>query len=367
MNSSSATPLIELLERLQPLASLTREQLDHVGDKAAIEKVAAGEVLFSEGEADRNIVYLLRGEVELCSAQAHESRRVSGLFTSGDAVCDPLAQGQPRRFTARAVTDVEVIRLDGNLIESMLAWSQFASREPEIIMSSEGVLNVDKMRWIAKISRAPIFKYLHPANIERFLDKLEPVRVNAGDVVIRQGDVGDYCYFIDEGVALVTCVKKDDESETIELAELVEGDGFGEMALISGQPRNATVSMTRDGVLLRLSKRDFVELLKEPPLQWVTHEQAQALVAKGARWLDVRTPSEFAHAHLPDAINIPGQDLHRRMRELERARVYICYCDSGRRSSAVVSILGQYGIQAYVLQGGMNGVPREGGMQRAAG
>lgn len=359
MSSSSSTVSSELLKRLEPLASLTQEQLDHLAAKAEIERVAAGETLFREGETDRKMVYLLRGEVRLDSTQTDGQQRVLGLLTAAAESCDPLDRDQPRRSTAMAVTDAEIIRLDSNFIESMLAWSQFASREPEIIMSAEGVLSVDKARWIAKISRSPIFKYLHPANIEKLLDQLEPVRVNAGDVIIRQGDVGDYCYFIDEGMALVTCVK-DDESETIELAELVEGDGFGEMALISGQPRNATVSMTTDGVLLRLSKADFVELLKEPPLQWVAYGQAQALIAKGAQWLDVRTASEFAHAHLPGAVNIPGQDLHRRMRELDRTSVYICYCDTGRRSSAVVSILGQYGIRAHVLQGGVNGVPRDG-------
>lgn len=359
MNSSSSAVSIELLKRLEPLASLTQEQLEYLAAKAAMEHVAAGEVLFREGETDRKMVYLLRGEVRLESSQTGGQQRVQGLVAAAGESCAPLDREQPRRSTAIAVTDVDVIRLESGLVESMLAWSQFASREPEIIMSAEGVLNVDKARWIAKISRAPIFKYLHPANIEKFLDQLEPVRVNAGDVIIRQGDVGDYCYFIDEGMALVTCVK-DDESETIELAELVEGDGFGEMALISGQPRNATVSMTTDGVLLRLSKADFVQLLKEPPLQWVTYEQVRALIAKGAQWLDVRTASEFAHAHLPGAVNIPGQDLHRRMRELDRTSVYICYCDTGRRSSAVVSILGQYGIRAHVLQGGVNGVPRDG-------
>lgn len=365
MNASLSTVSSELLKRLEPLAALTQEQLDHLAAKAAIERVAAGEILFREGETDRKMVYLLRGEVRLDSTQTDGQQRVQGLLTATGGSCDPLDREQPRRSTAIAVTDVEIIRLDSGVIESMLAWSQFASREPEIIMSAEGVLSVDKTRWIASISRAPILKYLHPANMEKLLDQLDPVRVNAGDVIIRQGDVGDYCYFIDEGAALVTCIKND-ESETIELAELVEGDGFGEMALISGQPRNATVSMTTDGVLLRLSKVDFAQLLKEPPLQWVTYVQAQALIAKGAQWLDVRTASEFTHAHLPGAVNIPGQDLHRRMRELDRARVYICYCDTGRRSSAVVSILGQYGIRVHVLQGGVNGVPRE-GLDAAAG
>ncbi len=95
---------------------------------------------------------------------------------------------------------------------------------------------------------------------------------SAGDVVIRQGDEGDFFYAIVGGRCAVTR-ETPLNREGIRLAELGMGDTFGEEALISGATRNATVTMLTDGVLMRLAKDDFNTLLNEPMLQWVDHER----------------------------------------------------------------------------------------------
>ncbi|MEQ6340581.1 MAG: cyclic nucleotide-binding domain-containing protein [Gammaproteobacteria bacterium] len=361
MSTESNIVTIELLKQLVPLAALATEQLEYLVTQTAIEKLAPGVCLFCEGEADRKIIYLLSGDILLTSESARDQIAISSKTSGGvGGLYYALTKVQPHRYTASATTDLEVICLDSDLIETMLAWSQFASREPEIIMSAEGVFSVDKSRWLQKMYRSPTFRSLPPANIEQLLDRLEPFKVSAGDVVIRQGDAGDYFYMIDEGAALVTRLVEDEyEYESIEIAQLSEGSSFGEAALISNKPRNATVSMLTDGVLLRLSKTDFLKLLKEPVLQWVTFEEGQEKAKAGARWLDVRLPSEFGHRRLAEAINIPVQELHRRIKELGREQHYICCCESGQRSSAAAFILGQYGLQASVLKGGLDNVPEE--------
>jgi CRP-like cAMP-binding protein len=84
------------------------------------------------------------------------------------------------------------------------------------------------------------------------------------------------------------------------------GDTFGEEALISEAKRNATVTMLTEGVLMRLKKEDFRELMNEPLLQWVTPEQAEQLVAKKSGvWLDVRLPSEYQNLAIEGAVNVP--------------------------------------------------------------
>ena len=99
----------------------------------------------------------------------------------------------------------------------------------------------------------------------------------------------------------------------IKLAELGPGDSFGDQALISDEKRSATVTMLTDGTLMRLNKSDFNSLLKEPMLQWVSYAEGTERVANtGAKWLDVRMPSEFASAHLPGAINLPLYVLRKR-------------------------------------------------------
>ena len=72
---------------------------------------------------------------------------------------------------------------------------------------------------------------------------------------------------------------------------------------------------------------------------------ARKLVASGARLLDVRSPGEFAGGHLPGAVNIPVQDLERRLAEVGPTDgELIVYCRSGHRSSRATELLRQHGF-----------------------
>ena len=72
---------------------------------------------------------------------------------------------------------------------------------------------------------------------------------------------------------------------------------------------------------------------------------ARKLVAAGARSLDVRLPEEYARGHLPGALNIPVQELDRRVAEVGPTDgELVVYCRSGHRSSRAAEILRQHGF-----------------------
>jgi rhodanese-related sulfurtransferase len=142
-------------------------------------------------------------------------------------------------------------------------------------------------------------------------------------------------------------------SKSVVLAELTMGDGFGEEALVSRNPRNATVTMVTDGHLMRLSGKDFSELLEQPVLRWVSPKEAAQAVKEGVGLLDVRTEQEHTNSKIRGSINIPLQQLRERARELKPNSRYICYCDTGERSSAAVFLLRERGYDASVLRGGL--------------
>ena len=139
------------------------------------------------------------------------------------------------------------------------------------------------------------------------------------------------------------------------LAELKGGDAFGEEALVSEAKRNATVTMKSAGVLLRLDKQDFVELLKEPLLHRITMDEARQRAISGAQWVDVRYPSEYQYDKIPGAINIPLSEIRNAFGVLDKGKDYIIYCQSERRSSAAAFLLAQRGYNAFLLQGGLWG------------
>ena len=76
-----------------------------------------------------------------------------------------------------------------------------------------------------------------------------------------------------------------------------------------------------------------------------TPEEARTLVGEGATILDVRTPQEYRGQHLPDAINIPVQQLNSRLEELgPKDKPIVIYCQSGMRSAHAAKMLTEAGF-----------------------
>ena len=168
---------------------------------------------------------------------------------------------------------------------------------------------------------------------------------------MRQGELGDCCYFIKEGVAGVYQAADDRAPATL-VAELEPGRCFGEEALVNEAVRNATITMHSNGVLMRLVKQDFFLLLRAPSVEGVNLAEAKSLIEQGANWIDVRTDDEFEKAHCENAVNMPLDLLKLKSRMLDSNKDYVIYCNSGRRSEAAAHLLTQDGFKAHVLVGG---------------
>jgi len=207
--------------------------------------------------------------------------------------------------------------------------------------------------WITRMLQSEALIKLPPPDIQRLLLKLESVNVKAGDVIIRQGDEGDYFYIIREGKCAVTRLASG-EGWDVPLAELSTGDCFGEEALVSEVKRNATISMISDGTLMRLSKTNFVELLKKNLVHYINYELATAAVKQGGIWLDVRLADEYSRYSIDNSINVPLFMVRDRAHGLDPEKKYIICCDTGRRSAAAAFLLSQRGLKVCVLEGGMN-------------
>jgi rhodanese-related sulfurtransferase len=343
---------IDILQQLEPISSLTPDYIQELASQSTREHLDSGVSLFiNSDDSSQQAVYLLSGDLELTLSN-DEKRLLRG---GTDETRHPITREQQRVKSAITTSPSIIVRINRELLDTFMTWGQISAPETEVVMSTDGILTIDKGNWLKLMLKSATFRKLPPANIEELLNRLEPVKVRAGDIIIRQGDPGDFFYMTNEGVALVTR-NPDNDEDSIEITELNEGSSFGEAALISDKPRNATVSMMTDGVLLRLSKEDFNKLLTQPTLQWIDYDTANSMIRNGARWIDVRLTTEYQHSHLPDAINIPMQDLHKRARDLDHTQLYICYCQTGRRSSAAAFVLTQYGLKASVLQNGLEHV-----------
>lgn len=334
-----------VLKTLIPPSALTDENFQALALKAYVEEVPAGRTLFKAGEVDRKTTYLLEGELVLTSQQG----QVSTLSAASPLAKHPVVNQQPRQHTAVARTDCKVTRFDSDLLDILLTWDQLSGIQVSEIPPKEGLVG-EEADWMTRVLESEAFLRIPPANIQAMFMRMQERPVMAGETVVRQGEEGDYYYVIKVGRAKVFRTAKTGSELT--LAQLAEGDSFGEEALLAETTRNANVVMLTDGVLMALSKKDFDELLKEPMLEWVSLEQGQALVDRGAVWLDVRLESEHQQGALPGSLNVPLYVLRLRAETMDPERAYVVYCDTGRRSSAAAFLLSERGFDVRVLQAG---------------
>jgi CRP-like cAMP-binding protein len=337
-----------LLRSLSPLDGLKSENLHALARKTALHSLSAGRLLFKEGDTDKRTYYVVSGVLELL----HENRSVLVIRGGTPEARNPIAPGNPRRYAARVVSDrMDYVVMDSEMLDMMLTWDQTGSYEVNELrgVNEEGPSSDD---WMTNLLQTKAFHRIPPANIQAIFMRMQRVDYRTGEVIIKQGDEGDYFYVIVKGRCAVTR-ETPLNRDGIKLAELGMGDTFGEEALISDAKRNASVAMTTDGTLMRLAKQDFRTLLNEPMLEWVDMDQARTLVAGGAKWLDVRLPSEFENYRLEGALNMPLYFIRLKLKTLERDTHYIVCCDTGRRSSAGCYILSERGFRASVLKGGL--------------
>ena len=328
-----------------PLDGLKAENLHALARKTQIRELDAGRALFKEGDTEKRTFYLVSGTIEL----RNEERVMTSIRSGSPEARPPLAPGLPRKFTARALTDVSYIMIDSDLLDVLITWDQTGQYEVAELNGDKAAMTGD---WMTALLQTKAFHRIPPANIQAIFMRMQRINYRARDVVIKQGTEGDYFYVVVSGKCVVTR-ETPLNKEGIKLAELGTGDSFGEEALIAEAKRNATVTMLTDGTLMRLGKQDFQTLLNEPLLQWVSYDQAKQVVAGGGKWLDVRLPSEFQNLRIDDALNIPLYFIRLKLNALAKDIPYVVCCDTGRRSSAAAYILSERGFEAYVLKGGL--------------
>jgi CRP-like cAMP-binding protein len=336
----------DLLKSFSPLNGLKRDNLAALSRKVQLRELSPGQVLFKEGDTEKRTFYIVSGILEMLD----QGKVVNTIEGGSENARNPVAPVFPRRLSARARDRVQFISIDSDLLDVMLTWDQTGTYE---VSELQGTSDDDGEDWMTMLLQTKAFHKIPPANIQAIFMRMQQINYKTGDVILKQGAEGDYFYVLTRGQAVVTR-ETPLSKEGIKLAELMVGDTFGEEALISDAKRNATVTMTSDGSVMRLGKDDFKKLLNEPMLDWLSQEEAEKIVANGGKWLDVRLPSEFDNKHMDGAINIPLYFIRLKISTLDKDMKYVVCCDTGRRSSAGAYILNERGYQAYVLRGGIN-------------
>ncbi len=230
----------DVLRQLEPLGALSEDSLREISRMCYAEKISRNLDPFRLQGVQGQAVYLVKGELKIDYPDSSSEILVGG---TGTAVRS-LDKHKPAFTGAKAITDIELVRIDEELLDIMLTWDQLAA--PQAAAGAKKTPDAaDRTDWrtmsgmfAAENLTRGIFASLPPANIEALLTRFQRIKVARGEVVIREGEEGDFYYVIESGRCTVT---RHIGGAAVGLAELKGGDAFGEEALVANTKRNATI------------------------------------------------------------------------------------------------------------------------------
>ncbi len=115
----------------------------------------------------------------------------------------------------------------------------------------------------AAIDASELFRPLSPSEREGLAAGARLLQFGAGETVVREGDAGESMFLLADGRVGVSAHGKSDESQSVALLDA--GSAFGEISLLTGEPRLATVRTLEESVLVEIDKATLAPILEENP------------------------------------------------------------------------------------------------------
>jgi CRP-like cAMP-binding protein len=339
-----------VVKNLYPLNQLPEEELKALLPAMRERWVHAGEEVFRMGATPDEYMYVLQGSVWLSDTQEESMEAVQA---SVDIEKIPLPYILPSIHRAQAITEAKLLMVDRRLLAEAVARHGNAGLASKAVQlqRSEAI----KVSWQVAMLRAPGFQRVPGQQMRRAFEQMVPVEVRKGDVVAEQGSPPDHFYVIAQGRAEVLHSFAAGATPS-RIAELGVGETFGEDSLVSGAPRTATIRMLEDGILMRLDGEAFRLQIKRSLSHPVNFQEAVAMVATGARWFDVRLPSERLGMPLPDAFALPHMIARCLPFKGNHYQRYVVACAKGVDAGPVAFALCKHGYEAYWLKSGLEGM-----------
>ena len=338
------------LKSLEPLNRLNPLLLDELAAKSMVDEVPAGRIVCRHGEKDSRLIYLLQGQIEIVTPGNPKTE----LVKAKNPLTKPLNEGKANRVTLKTKTASTLLYIDADLLELLM------SDEPELTASAYEVTEISADEgddWMLTFLQSPAFLQLPTENIQKLLTHMEEIQVKKDQVIIKQGDNDDNYYIVKSGSCNVHRQPHKDAANVL-LAVLPTGSGFGEEALISNSHRNATITMREDGALMKLKKKDFLDLLITPILTYVDADELMGKTSPGSVVIDVRSEEQSKKTPIEGAVNIPLSMLRLKFDSLNADREYLLFCEDGSQSAAAAFLMIQNGFQCRILKGGLKALAK---------
>lgn len=237
--------LLEVVGRSPLLRTLDDEQKDMIVKAFSGPLVKhPGEDIIVQGDIG-DIFYLLEdGLVDIYVSKRGGQETKVHTYTPGNSFGElAIMYNAPRAATCRAQTECKLWALDRVSFKVIVVAAAMQKRE----------------LYVGFLKQVPILESLTDMEIMTLADSLAEEKFNDEGVICRQGDAGDYFYIVKEGTAI--CTQKDANGVDKVVATLNSGNYFGEIALLTEKPRQATVKASGQLKVLSLDRATFTRVL----------------------------------------------------------------------------------------------------------
>jgi CRP-like cAMP-binding protein len=245
---------LELLAGVPAFSHLPDPVLEDLASRLTEERFRSADRVVVEGDTDDRLYLIVEGRAEASTIGPSGIVPLAALGPGelfGELSL--LEAGGRRQATVTAIEPLLLLSLRATDFRLAL------DAHPEGRSAFEKL--ADDLLVTKLLKQASPFSTLDGERLRHLAARLEHLEVSTGETIIRQGEAGEECYLLRSGrVEVVTSGAEGDERI---LATLDPGSLFGEAALLTDGPRNATVRAIEPCTLLALRRTDLLEVLGE--------------------------------------------------------------------------------------------------------
>lgn len=225
------------------------------------QSLVAGETLIRQGDPGDGMYVIISGRLRVALKREPEPEQVLGDLEAGESVgAMTLLTGQRRTATAYALEATEVAGIAKSIFERLAHTSPATATA---LREAVGAL-IRRRQLHSALSATKLLNTMDVALLQDLEAELSWISLVSGQTLIQQGEPGDCMYVVISGRLRV--VREQPGQEQRMLREVGRGESIGEIALLAGQRRTATVYAVRDTEVAKLSKESFERLLVKYPV-----------------------------------------------------------------------------------------------------
>jgi NTE family protein/lysophospholipid hydrolase len=271
---------IDFLARTELFRGVTDAAIREIASEVRTATLQDGDVLIRQEDLDRHLYLVVAGRLRVRGRTTWDDVRVLSYAGPGETIGEmALLSDEPAFATVDASGETTVAILD------RATFDRFSAAYPQDALHVVEFLSrrLQHHRLAVALHLSNLFDTLDPNVVRDLESELEMFMLYGSEVLFREGEAGDYFCIVVNGRVRVTRARVRGEESRV--AELGPGEIVGEMAVVTDEPRSATVVAVRDSQLARLTKAGFQRVMAKHPawaFQMVSRTLARRLHQAGA-------------------------------------------------------------------------------------